>query len=236
MSCAAHDDALALLVSDDLADGPAQELHHHLARCTECRARLEEYRSDAAWLRRQRSTPPDTLVAEQLRARIADQIAAKPPASWTMAWLQRLLEGVRRGPQPMLAGLAVALLLVGAVGALTRPLGRDRVASGLEQEYAGTLPGHGHRHVDLESHGDEELAFDSDGVEPGSEETSAGSEPDVVAGAKSSAGAEATQEEQELAAPTPGAMRIEMKTSDPDVRIIWFAEADRAESAWPRRP
>jgi hypothetical protein len=30
-------------------------------------------------------------------------------------------------------------------------------------------------------------------------------------------------------------MRIEMRTGDPDVRIIWFAQADRNDSELPER-
>jgi hypothetical protein len=220
--CADHEDDLALLVSDDLPADEAHRLHEHLGRCGDCRARLDEYRADAAWLRGQRNTPPDAQAGDQLRARIAEQIAGTPPASWTVAWLHRLFEGAtRRGPQPLVAGIAATLLLVGAVGALTRPLDRRGIVGSWDSAEQ-LLPSH--RHVDHDQDPTDETAFDSEsdeGFEVGAEELGlAGTEPDRTS-------ARASEQAEDLAAPTPGSMRIEMKTGDPDVRIIWFAQADR---------
>jgi hypothetical protein len=225
--CAGHDDDLALLVSDDLAADDVIRLQQHVAHCAGCRARLDEYRADAAWLRRQRNTPSDVRAGEQLQARLADRIADKPPASWTVAWLHRLFEGAtRRGPQPLLAGLAAALLLVGAVGALTRPLDR-RAAIGPLDSAELLLPSH--RHVDRDLDPSDDQAFESEGddaAEMSAEEPeAAATEPERTS---------PTAGDDDLAtASSPGSMRIEMKTSDPDVRIIWFAQADRGGSVKP---
>jgi anti-sigma factor RsiW len=220
-ACAGHDDDLALLVSDDLAPDEVIQLQQHLVRCAACRARLEEYRADAAWLRRQRHTPPDVGSGEQLQARIADQIADRPPTSWTVAWLHRLFEGAtRRGSQPLLAGLAAALLAVGGVGALTRPLDRAGTIRALDSADL-LLPSH--RHVDRDIHPSDEQAFEAEGddaTEMAAEDAVAATEPETPSLVE---GGEA----DDLAAQSPGSMRIEMKTSDPDVRIIWFAQADR---------
>jgi hypothetical protein len=231
--CAGHEDDLALLVSDDLPAEDAHRLQQHLAHCAGCRTRLDEYRADAAWLRGQRNTTPDVGAGDQLRARIADQIADTPPASWTVAWLHRLFEGAtRRGPQPLLAGLAATLLLVGSVGALTHPLDRRAIRAVDSAEVL--LPSH--RHVDRDLDPADETAFDSDGddgAEIGTEEPGlAATEPErSPPGARDEHQETSESESEDLAAPPPGAMRIEMKTSDPDVRIIWFAQADRSHGS-----
>jgi anti-sigma factor RsiW len=235
MSCADHEDDLALLVSDDLPEADAHDLHQHVARCADCRARLDEYRADALWLRHQRRTPPDAVVIEQLRARIAGQIANKPPASWTVAWLQRLFEGARRGgPQPLLAGLAAVLLLVGAAGALTRPLGTAGTGAAgamLAPLNVGAMSPAAHAGDDDAEL--DELALESQEPEPGQEPEPAPEREDVSLEPGSDEGAVSAEIDS---ASSPGSMRIEMKTGDPDVRIIWFAQADEHESARPRRP
>jgi anti-sigma factor RsiW len=219
MSCAERDEALSLLVSDDLEPDEARTLHLHLAGCADCRARLEEYRADAQWLRQQRGTPPDVRVTTQLRARVADQITHKRPVPSWVAWLCRVFEATtRRGPQPLLAAMAACLLVVGAVGALTRPL------DGRDGRYLGTVEDAGlatsrHAHRDPAKTEAPEADEDGDGVEPGSDD------PARVE-AEAEAETAAPNPGETAAVDGPGTTRIELRTGDPDVRIIWFAQAD----------
>jgi anti-sigma factor RsiW len=249
MSCAEHDGDLALAVSDDLPTERAHGLQQHLVRCADCRARLEEYRADAAWLRSQRNGRTEASMAGQLRARLANEIAQQPPASWTVAWLRRLAEGVSRGPQPLLAALAVALLVVGAAGALTRPLRPSNRAPALDGDSVSSRASTRRATTasaawDIDDHEGEELAQGDEVDEVDEEHGPSLDEPttnlgatatEAPTGAAGSGTPAALDETAELAASKPGSMRIEMRTGDPDVRIIWFAQADRNDSELPER-
>ena len=229
MSCATRDRALALYVSDDLDDAATVELRRHLGACVGCRTRLEEYRAGVDWLRRRRhapTAPPFTMTAE-LQKRIANRIATSPPAARWPWHLLRGLHGVRRlgglarlPHEAVVAALAGTLLLVGAIGALQRPLGVARVgslAAGISASPAPHLPAESGRRDHGPSEPTVEGELDGDDSDLGQLAEASEAEASIEAPLKDEA------DGAEVAALDPEGLRIELATRDPDVRIIWFA-------------
>lgn len=225
MNCAEREPELALYVSEDLDADAAVSLRRHLGGCDVCRARLEEYRANLAWLRGQRlglgrspARDRGPELAAELQRRLSAAIATRTPARWPLTWLQKLQGALPRlRHETIVAGLAATLLMIGAVGALQRPLplpaGPARTADpsvalargGVSLLGAELPPDPGFA---------AESAFERASEEPALEES------------ESDGGEEGATEAMSHEEPARGNdLRIELATRDPDVRIIWFAEA-----------
>ncbi len=208
-ACGTRSHALGLLVNDDLGGEEATRLRRHVNQCDDCRLRLESLRDDADWLRRACDPRRQAELAARLRDRLVAQIGERPPSWWPLAWARRLWSDVATGgPEPIVAAVAGLLLLVGAAGALSRPLppvAIDVGASAVQEftpdseEEIVTWPG------------DEGLAPDA---------VSTGARLIDVVDAELGRGAAESPEQADAS------LRIELATRDPNVRIIWFAQAE----------
>jgi len=94
------DGVLEALLDDELDQAAATEANSHLARCTECRSRLDALRAD-----------------EQLLSRSLQSLDHPAPAIAASAVISR----ARRSRRPLRWAAAIALLLLGAGALYARP-------------------------------------------------------------------------------------------------------------------
>lgn len=210
MNCDEQLKQLALLASDDLDEVAALPLRRHLLICATCRDRLAEYRDGMDWVRRQRLTGEAVELSQELKRRLLPHVAKRPPMKRTWALARRAFDQLAPlRHEHVVAACAAILLLVGASGSLRRPLARWNPwrAPAVAELGAVALTGsssHQHPEDHVAHLGDEEDLGDFG-------ELNAGNLGDDHPGRT---GASADR------------LRIEMQTRDPDIRIIWFAQAD----------
>lgn len=208
MTCQAIRQLVPLFVEGDLPRRKADGVSRHLDGCATCRGLAEEYRQSQRWLRAAPGPTPDGDALDELRRSVWRRIGDEPrPAPWWLA-IERGWAALRRwASQPAVAGMAVMLVVIGSV-TFTRVGGLHRsplVESGLSVDPAGERQ--------LEQAAGELAGETPDDPENmlaqvGPEEPSDGTELGDLEGA---------------GAPSDGdAMRIELQTRDPNVRIIWF--------------
>jgi hypothetical protein len=210
MTCDEQQKQLALLASDDLDEVAALPLRRHLLFCATCRDRLAEYRDGLDWVRRSRLNTDAAGMSQELKRRLIPQVAKRPPLVKPWAVARRAFDQLAPlRHEHVVAACAVLLLLVGATGSLRRPLSRwnpwnDRAIAEIGPVALAQLNDHQHLHPHVSHVGDEEDLRDFGELDSGllSDDHSgrAGSQADKL--------------------------RIEMQTRDPNVRIIWFAQAD----------
>lgn len=220
MNCAEQQKSLALLASDDLDEDDVVAVRQHLIVCAGCRYQLDEYRVGMEWVRKQRLNTDAAKLSCELQRRLAGPLARRHPLPKSLAVVRRVLDQLSpMRHEHIVAGSIGLLLLVGVAGAVQRPWSRwsapapdvnaATVSEGLSLAAARPDPAHlQHDHMVISFGEDEETVRDEIPAESEAEPASASAE--------------------ELFATTtePGALRIEMQTRDPDVRIIWFAQAD----------
>jgi anti-sigma factor RsiW len=219
VTCGDREAELALLASEDLDEPAATRLRRHLDACAGCRARLEEFRGGIDWLRSRRHAPGAARLGMELQARIGRGIAQRAPVPWPFTLVRQLLDALARlrwHHESVVGGLAALLLVVGAIGALQRPLGPGAGQHAVQHEVLTTAPAA----VAWDHHDDRLLEAEADEANAAE---GADQDVDMTDPGQTDEGAEPPGE---LAALAPGnGLRIELQTRDPDVRIIWFAGA-----------
>ncbi len=213
VSCPRNASLLALHAGYDVPPEEATGLRRHLEDCADCRLLLSELRTTRDWLRANATPPVDGQLLDELRTRVVRRLVRERPFPWLLALLGRTWASWRSMNWQSARGLAVAtLLMVGALGALPSLNGhRAQRSAWRATESAIALPSRLSVSSDEAEPGDEDESTAPD-PEPGADEELAEAEP--VAGPL-----DAGVEE-----PSSGSgLRIEMQTTDPNVRIIWFA-------------
>jgi hypothetical protein len=217
-SCPQNVSLLALHAGNDVGPEDLGRLRRHLDDCPDCRLLLAEFRATREWLRANAAPPVDARLLDELRGRLARKLTRERPFPWLLALVGRSWAAWRMGlGWQSVRGMAVAtLLLVGALGALPSlqgPRGRRVEPSGWRAtEPAVTLPMRAAALVPFV--GDSELSEEEEGSAPETED-----EPGELVDLDSGSGLDAGVEEPSAAS----GLRIEMQTTDPNVRIIWFA-------------
>jgi hypothetical protein len=204
MNCQSAQKVIPLLVEGDLPPRKAERVRRHVDSCLPCRGLCEEYRRSQQWLRASATPAIGGAPLERMRRTVWRRIETEPrPAPWWLA-IERGWAALRRwASQPLVGAVAVSLVVLGSV-TLTRMqgLGGSRLGSSLEPEAA------------LE----ESPADNGNGDLPDDPEMMlAQATPEELAEGSEAGEAEASDD------PASEAMRIEIQTKDPDVRIIWFA-------------
>jgi hypothetical protein len=237
MNCRRVEKLIPLYVEGDLAPGIADRLTSHLDWCGRCNWLADEYRESQGWLRT--SEPPefDEAFLDNLKAGVLSRIeetSARPSllASLVQQWSRR----------QVLALSAALLIIFGAlvfyiyqvrtranpsVLEAVEPPPNDEMKRPNEPRLAATNPGradgvglrkprHGKSYATTRSRG---------GNPPSAEQTFERPFVSQTHRLKDSATASA---EPAVLLPSSGddspeMLRIEIQTSDPNIRIIWFA-------------
>jgi hypothetical protein len=213
-SCSQNVSLLALHAGNDVCPEDASRLRRHLEDCADCRLLLAEFRATRDWLRSNAAPPVDGDLLDELRGRVVRRLARERPFPWLLALLGRSWASWRTGlGWQSVRGMAVAtLLLVGALGALPSLDGRRVQRSWRATEPTTTLPIRAAMVPTGEPAG-----------ESGEEEDSSALESEQEELAESESGGGALDGGIEEPSGDPSGLRIEMQTTDPNVRIIWFA-------------
>jgi hypothetical protein len=203
MTCQGIQQLLPLHVEGDLPRRKAERVRRHVESCADCRGLADQYRRSQTWLRASAPGQVTGAQLDQLRRAIWRRIEAEPqPAPWWLA-IERAWAALRRwSSQPLAAAMAVGLVVLGSV-ALTRSngLGGSRVSSlGIEDQ--GPLESTADDGADLTDDPESLLALATRAELAEGAETGEADLPETAA---------------------DDAMRIEIQTKDPNVRIIWFA-------------
>jgi anti-sigma factor RsiW len=213
VSCPHNASLLALHAGQDVPAEQARRLRRHLDGCADCRLLLSELRATRDWLRANATPPVDARQLDELRSRVVRRLVRERPFPWLLALLGRTFSSWRSLNWQSARGLAVAaLLMVGALGALPSLDGHRGARSAWRAAVpASALPAPAAVATDEAEPGDDDESATLDS-EPAAEEEVAEAEP---VGGPLDAGVEE---------PSSGSgLRIEMQTTDPNVRIIWFA-------------
>jgi hypothetical protein len=204
MTCQSTQEVLPLFVEGDLPRRQTERVRRHLESCLPCRGLCEGFRHSQQWLR---TTVAPTLAGtslERMRWSVWRRLENEPrPASWWLA-IERGWAALRRwASQPMVGAVAVMLVVLGSV-TMTRMegLGGSRLGAGLQPEA-----------VLEETAGDNGAADPSDDPEMMLAQAS----PEELAEGTELGEADGKDDRAD------NAMRIEIQTQDPNVRIIWFA-------------
>ena len=199
------EEQLALFASGDL-DGPELgTVRAHLSGCSHCQDVVAEFRATRLWLQRGREMSLDPRVLEQLQQELEARLLDSPPPSRWIAMVLRARETIGRGR---------AMAAASRAGRLLQPVVAIAVSVWL---VVGAI-----------------LALSSPQPLPvmsGSPQkswptaTGAAFEPQLQPQQDDDGQALA----EEVPDPVSKGLRIEMRTQDPNVRIIWFAanEASR---------
>jgi anti-sigma factor RsiW len=203
MTCQAIQKVLPLFVEGELAPRKSERVRRHLAECLPCRGLCDGFRQSQQWLRTNADPTIGGASLEQMRRAVWRRIETEPrPSSWWLA-VERGWASMRRwASQPLVGAVAVIFVVLGSV-TLTRMegMGGSRLGASLQPETVL-----------------DESAADNTTADPGDD-------PEMML-------AQATPEEladgTEVGEPDGAedrgddAMRIEIQTQDPNVRIIWF--------------
>lgn len=225
MNCAEQQKSLALLASDDLDEDDVVAVRQHLLICAGCRYQLDEYRVGMEWVRRQRLNAGTANLSSELQRRLAGPLARRHPLPKSLAVFRRVMDQLSpMRHEHIVAGSVALLLLVGVAGAVQRPWSRwseaapdvnaATVSEGLSLTLARPDPAHLQDDHRVSSFGEDEETVSDDTVR------------DEIPAESEAGSAFASAEELFATTTEPGSLRIEMQTRDPDVRIIWFAQAD----------
>jgi hypothetical protein len=212
-SCPQNAALLALHAGSDAPLDEAAALRRHLTGCPDCRQVLAEFRATRDWLRASHPPPVDADLLAELRQRVARRLSRERPLPWLAALAGRAWSSWRSGWhslgwQPLRGAGVAALLLVGALGALSG-LNRRHAEPGAWSSSSAAawslLPETAGESLDSLDESEESLAETEEGD---SERSDPLADPDPTV---------------DDLTPLPSGLRIEMHTPDPNVRIIWFA-------------
>jgi hypothetical protein len=235
MNCRRVQDLIPLYVGGDLKEGRALEVSSHLNSCELCKSVMDEFTESQQWARASSEPDFDEAFFDDLRESVFARIespAARP------SFFQLLKERMLLKPA---FALTVALLLIIAgmafyiySGKTKNDLRKEPVARGNEnkeekQEEQTATP-----------HEKEEKGFKRHRInrprqqQPDSmmakvrrdvELMEPMTEPQFVSDNTDSTRFEGQTDERTN--PTEGMTRIEFRTSDPNIRIIWFAPKEK---------
>ena len=237
MNCRRVEKLIPLYVEGDLAPGTADRLTSHLDWCGRCNWLADEYKESQSWLRT--SEPPefDEAFLDNLKAGVLSRIeetSARPSllASLMQQWSRR----------QVLALSAALLIIFGAlvfyiyqvrtranpsVLEAVEPPPNDEMKRPNEPRLAATNPGRADR-VGFRKprHGKSRATTRSRGGNPTIAEHTF--EPPFISQTHRLEDSATASAEPAVLLPSSGddspeMLRIEIQTSDPNIRIIWFA-------------
>jgi len=202
MSCTHISELIPLYISRDLDESETEAVGQHLLSCEPCRSLESQYREADSWLKSLSEVEPETPANGELRARVNHQLDT--------------VETKRIGWKTVvLAGAIAAALLITSAFALTMYKGTDQInhdagsvaiirQEPVPQTLSPALPKVSRRRltVRLASHSSVSRKY---AMPP--------FKAVEIADVKRS---------PETATHTP--MRIEIQTSDPNIRIIWLTD------------
>jgi hypothetical protein len=225
MTCQHAEPLLALYAGDDLGPSDAEGVRRHVLACASCARAVEELASTVRWVSRQPRPDPGPDAFARLRRTVRQRIEAEGARPHRGAWMRRLLDallGAHAGP-----AMAAAALLVVAGGAISVALLRaPSTSSGLSVKHRGGAL-------------DARAPSSPWAGDPASTRLKAVPSHEVGAGDGPPAGALKDEAggssllaqapgggDDDLDGTQGGRLRIELRTPDPDVRIIWFGERE----------
>jgi hypothetical protein len=250
MDCSRIEELIPLYVEGDLAPEHQSSMSSHLKGCGRCAGLAREYTESQRWLRS--AAPPefDEAFFGGLRASVLAEIESRGARP---SWLQLL--AARWSLRPAFAAAAVLVLLGLVAFYLLTGRGRDARDQYPPDKLIQVPPGSGPESPAtgepkdrVERAGVEEERSSGDAMAPGKQATPpkrdrAVARHKLFAGRRSVAKrpapvpARVVEDEGGLATLNgvigAAAVRIEIQTSDPNVRIIWFATKE-SETQSPR--
>lgn len=225
MNCRRVQKLLPLFVEDDLSSAATKRIAAHLEWCGRCNWLADDYRESQNWLR---GTPPpefDEALLDELKKGVLSEISAARQKPSMLALLAR-----RWNHRQVLALSAALLIVFFAIFIYVYRSQRD-VRSAQEQAYkgdkeqlpangvtappgTGAAPGAGLQHRRFSSSRHRAIAHGASQV------VLRKTEANVLARASNQS---APSTHGGDAIDSKGVLRIEIQTSDPLIRIIWFA-------------
>lgn len=245
MSCTQYENLLPLYAGGDLPEADAAALRAHLVLCPDCQALLNAYSESLAWLQHSSLPQFEEQVYSELRAAVHADIARWEAQDNSLkAWLTRWAEKLPSFWQPpvLLATATCCALLLSWLGwDVFRPQPSVPTLANNSQQPAPsptlavagqTTPDAGTPHAPALRGGRQRLESPqsytrlnsappppaetnnllTDGINEPNANGEVGTETDLNINAAA-----------EQTAPAPEMLRIEMRTADPNIRIIWLA-------------
>ncbi len=236
MKCRRVEKLIPLYVADDLASGVADRITSHIEWCGRCNWLADEYKESRAWIRS--SEPPDfeTASLNELKAGVMRRIAetnAQPSllSSLRQQWGRRQVLALSTA-MLIIFGVVVFYLYQTRMSVIPQPVEAikqppvspnppvnkpPRTPDTVAATVAGfTKPHHANRNARFRARGGT------------ANKTGQAVEPNLFARATRPVESGAPLPERADNIPgdvndSPGTLRIEIQTSDPNIRIIWFA-------------
>jgi len=121
MSCIKYQQMISLMIDGELQIPPAEELQIHLGRCSDCRTFFQRMTALDQDLKTIESVLPRSVLAEQIKERIAGLGSGTVEGHWLPSWVQI----------PLAAVLVLCALGVGNLAgkSLSKMLATERQAS-----------------------------------------------------------------------------------------------------------
>ncbi len=208
MSCQPIETMIPLFVEGDLPGRKAEKVRGHLEGCAGCRALAEGFRDSQRWLRRAWRAPDlGGAALDLVRRNVTRAIDndARPPALWLR--LERLWSTLRHfAASPAVAMTAVFFVAMTSIG-LTRLSGERPIL----YDEAPAATADDPTDAELAAAAPDRLLAQAKLVELGG---------DPVELALDDSATQAADDR----------LRIEIRTGDPNVRIIWFSPQEKAAS------
>ncbi|HWP44615.1 MAG TPA: zf-HC2 domain-containing protein [Blastocatellia bacterium] len=239
MNCRRIEELIPLYVEGDLEGGRKEEMRSHLAACERCGALFDQYRESQAWLRSCSTPGFDAAFFDGLRESVLTGIEREQsrPSFFQLA----------AGPwrwNTALATAAALLLVLGAIAFYVFQAGTGNGRGNREQVVTGPVrkdeppPVNGNQEApeaapQPDPRPDRRVVRHKPARREPVEAASKDIEPPLISEAIETIpeigevdpviGPEAGAELIAPPATPPGMTRIEIQTSDPTIRIIWFA-------------
>ena len=247
MRCTHAEKLIPLFAGDDLPAREADALRRHLESCANCRRLAAEFEESRDWMRGIAAPQFDNEVLNDVRDSVLGDIGRIENRPRQLRWI------VPGRNLRFAFATSLALLLLGSLFGLMinrRQPPRDPRSNKAEMEKSGAnqaeLPSgktpNDRANIDGRfAHGNpDRRRFKRKPIKPGlngspqTEERMA--EPDLITqnldtGASASDPSTAANPEDADMDASPGMLRIEIQTADPNIRIIWFAPKSDAASS-----
>lgn len=249
MNCERAEQLLPLHAGGDLAEGRARvELTAHLVQCDACRRAAEEWAEHLSLLRREEPPEFDAAFFDSIRRDVMREIKTGDQATPALsALLAQLL-------RPRVLAYAASLALVCAVALLfALRLARAPQPSGLAGDgVAPSLSKQALFNNKKNQVTDNAVAQDSPRAKSRTTDAPGGKHRDATRPTRHARESATAKTPHAVAVPSPGLpdanaelaasvvkderemLKIDLQTSDPDVRIIWFSPQP-SEQTSPRR-
>jgi len=236
MNCRRVEKLIPLYVEGDLAPGTADRLASHLDWCGRCNWLADEYKESQSWLRT--SEPPefDDAFLDNLKAGVLSRIeetSARPSllASLVQQWSRKQILALSAAMliifgvvvfyiyQARMSGRTPVVERADQAPDVESPPSNETRQNGVTETATGAGLGWRHHHKSL-------ATSKSQGGNPTSEEQTF--EPPFVSQTNQMAASKTVPLDPTSTLPgsandSPEMLRIEIQTSDPNIRIIWFA-------------